>query len=292
VKKIIINLGICLLALLILQASARAQADEKLFQEAKILIFDEKWENAQAKLEELLEKYPNSPWFSQAVFYRAKCLEKRGGKKTEALKTYTSYLELKGLSLSFSEESERSIINLACDLYESGEKRYLQEAEKRLSSSSRVIRYYAATQLSYVSDKKVAAKAIPVLKEILEKERDEELRDRAKISLLRIDPDALKGLEEHRYEKEILVLKIRTYKEGKDIPSVKIDIPWALADLALKAISDKDKQIMKNEGYDFDRIIKELLENEGKILDFHDEESGTTIKIWIEKSKKNNGGIS
>lgn len=55
-----------------------------------------------------------------------------------------------------------------------------------------------------MSDKKVAAKAIPVLKEILEKEGDEELRDRAKISLLRIDPDALKGLEEHRYEKEIL----------------------------------------------------------------------------------------
>jgi hypothetical protein len=285
VKKIIINLGICLLALLILQASARAQADVKLLQEAKILIFDEKWENAQAKLEELLEKYPNSPWFSQAVFYKAKCLEKRGGKKVEALKAYTSYLELKDRSLSLGEESERSIINLACDLYESGEKRYLQEVEKRLSSSNKVIRYYAATQLSYVNDKKVAAKAIPVLKEILDKESDEELRDRAKISLLRIDPDALKGIKEQRYEKEILVLKIRIYKEGKNIPTVKIDIPWALADLALKAISDRDKQIMKNEGYDFDRIIKELLENEGKIFDFHDEESGTTIKIWIEKSK-------
>jgi len=202
------------------------------------------------------------------------------------LQTYTSYLELKDRSLSLSEESERSIINLACDLYESGEKRYLQEVEKRLSSSTRVIRYYAATQLSYVSDKKVAAKAIPVLKEILEKERDEELRDRAKISLLRIDPDALKGLEEHRYEKEILVLKIRIYKEGKDIPSVKIDIPWALADLALRAMSDTDKQIIKKEGYDFDRVIKELLEDEGKIFEFHSEESGATIKIWIEKSKK------
>lgn len=289
-KKITINLGICLLSLLILQANARAQADEKLFQEAKILIFDKKWENAQAKLEELLEKYPKSPWLSQAVFYRAKCLEERGEKKAEALQAYTSYLELKERSISLSEESERSIINLACDLYEKGEKPYLQEVEKRLSSSNTVIRYYAAIKLSYVNDKKIAAKAIPVLKEILEKERDEELRDRAKISLLKIDPDALKDLEEQRYEKGILVLKIRIYKEGKDIPTVKIDIPWALADLALKAISDRDKQIMKKEGYDFDRIIKELLENEGKILDFRDEESGTTIKIWIERSK-NNGGV-
>lgn len=290
-KKITINLGICLLCLLILQANARAQADEKLFQEAKILIFDKKWENAQAKLEELLEKYPKSPWLSQAVFYRAKCLEERGEKKAQALQAYTSYLELKERSLSLSEESERSIINLACDLYEKGEKPYLQEVEKRLSSSNMVIRYYAAIKLSYVSDKKIAAKAIPVLKEILAKERDEELRDRAKISLLRIDPDALKDLEEQRYEKGILVLKIRIYKEGKDIPTVKIDIPWALADLALKAISDRDKQIMRKEGYDFDRIIKELLENEGKIFDFHDEESGTTIKIWIERSKSNGGAL-
>lgn len=80
-------------------------------------------------------------------------------------------------------------------------------------------------------------------------------------------------------------MKIRIYKEGKDIPSVKIDIPWALADLALRAMSDRDKQIMKKEGYDFDRVIKELLEDEGKIFEFHSEESGATIKIWIEKSK-------
>jgi len=286
VKKIIINLGICLLALLILQASARAQADEKLFQEAKILIFDEKWENAQAKLEELLEKYPNSPWFSQAVFYRAKCLEEQGGKEIEALKAYTNYLQLKDLSPSLSEESERSIINLACELYEKGKKFYLTEVEQRLSSSNSVIRYYAAIKLSYVDDKKIAAKAIPVLKEILEKETDNELRDRAKIALLRVDPDALKAPEKERYEKGILVLKIRIFKEGKSTPSVIIDIPWALADLALRSFSDSDKQIMKKEGYDFNRIIKELLENEGKIFDFHDEEEGTTIKIWIERVKK------
>jgi hypothetical protein len=292
VKKIIINFGILLLAFLLLQASAQAQQDEKLFQEAKILIFDKKWENAQAKLEELLEKYPKSPWFSQAVFYRAKCLEELGGKEVETLQAYMSYLELKDRSLSLSEESERAIINLAFDLYESGEKPYLQEMEKRLSSSNRVIRYYAAIKLSYVSDKKIATRAVPVLKEILEKERDEELRDRAKISLLKIDPDALKGFEEGRHDKEVSILKIRIFKEGKDIPSVQIDIPWALADLALRAFSDTDKQVMKKEGYDLDRILKELSEYEGKIVEIHDEESRTLIKIWIEKSKKNNGGIS
>jgi len=279
VKKIIINLGILLLSFLLLQASVQAQQDEKIFQEAKILIFDKKWEAAQAKLEEVLEKYPNSPLFSQAVFYRAKCLEEQGGKELEALKAYKNYLELKDRSTSLAEEAEISIIDLSLKLYESGQRSYLEELEKRLSSSNRVIRYYAAFQLSYAKDKKVAAKGIPVLKEIIEKERGDELRDKAKIALLRIDPNSLKGLEEERYEAKTKILKIRVYEHGKE--TVKIDIPWALADLALRAISERNRTMMKESGYDLDRIMKELSEFKGNFITIEGE-NGTVIKIWIE----------
>ena len=67
-RKVIINLGIFLLASMLLQAYAQVKPDEKLFREAKILIFDKEWKEAQGKLEELLENYPKSPWFSQAIF--------------------------------------------------------------------------------------------------------------------------------------------------------------------------------------------------------------------------------
>lgn len=278
-RKIIINIGILLLASLLLQAYAQTQPDEKLFHEAKILIFDNEWKSAQERLEELLENYPDSPWFSQALFYRAKCLKEQKGKELEALDAYQNYIKRKDRSESLTEESERSIIDLAFDLYKRGKKAYLREVEKRLSSRNKVIKYYAAIKLSYVKEKKVAARGIPVLKEIMRKERDDDLRDRAKIALLRIDPDALKDFEEQRDERRVKILKIRVWNKGEKEPRFKINIPWALADLALGAVSEEEKALMRAQGYDLDRIIREL-EKIGEIITIEGED--TIIKIWID----------
>ncbi|TET69301.1 MAG: hypothetical protein E3J44_08335 [Candidatus Aminicenantes bacterium] len=278
-RKVIINIGILLLASLLLQAYAQAQPDEKLFQEAKILIFDKEWKDAQEKLEELLEKYPDSAWYSQAVFYRAKCLEERKGKELEALKAYRDYIKRKNRSKSLTEDSELSIIGLAYELYKEGKRSYLSEIEKRLSSSNRVVRYFAAIRLSQVEEKKVASRAVPVLKEIIEKEKDDELRDRAKIALLRVDPGVLKDLEEERSVRGARLLKIRVWKDGE--LTLKINIPWALADLALGSIEEEEKASLKKEGYDLDTIMKTLAEG-GTIIYIEDKEEGTIIKIWIE----------
>ncbi|MBA7634539.1 hypothetical protein ES703_42125 [subsurface metagenome] len=278
-RKVIINIGILLLASLLLQAYAQAQPDEKLFQEAKILIFDKEWKDAQEKLEELLEKYPDSAWYSQAVFYRAKCLEERKGKELEALKAYRDYIKRKDQSKSLTEDSELSIIGLAYELYKEGKRSYLTEIEKRLSSSNRVVRYFAAIRLSQVEEKKVASRAVPVLREIIEKEKDDELRDRAKIALLRVDPGVLKDLEEERSVRGARLLKIRVWKDGE--LTLKINIPWALADLALRSIEEEEKAALKKEGYDLDTITKTLIEA-GEIIYIEDKEEGTIIKIWIE----------
>lgn len=278
-RKVIINIGILLLASLLLQTYAQAQPDEKLFQEAKILIFDKEWKDAQEKLEELLEKYPDSAWYSQAVFYRAKCLEERKGKELEALKAYRDYIKRKNRSKSLTEDSELSIIGLAYELYKEGKKSYLSEIEKRLSSSNRVVRYFAAIRLSQVEEKKVASRAVPVLMEIIEKEKDDELRDRAKIALLRVDPGVLKDLEEERPVRGARLLKIRVWKDGE--LTLKINIPWALADLALRSIEEEEKAALKKEGYDLDTITQTLIEA-GEIIYIEDKEEGTIIKIWIE----------
>jgi hypothetical protein len=278
-RKIIINIGILLLASLLLQTYAQAQPDEKLFQEAKILIFDKEWKDAQEKLEELLKKYPDSAWYSQAVFYRAKCLEERKGKELEALKTYRDYIKRKNRSKSLTEDSELSIIGLAYELYKDGKRSYLAEIEKRLSSSNRVVRYFAAIKLSQVKEKKVASRAVPVLKEIIKKEKDDELRDRAKIALLRVDPGVLKDLEEERSVRGARLLKIRVWKDGE--LTLKINIPWALADLALGSIKEEEKASLKKEGYDLDTIMKTLAEA-GEIIHIENKKEGTIIKIWIE----------
>ena len=278
-RKVIINIGILLLASLLLQAYAQAQPDERLFQEAKVLIFDKEWKEAQEKLEDLLEKYPDSPWYSQAVFYRAKCLEERKGKELEALKAYRDYIKRKDRNKSLTEDSELSIIGLAYELYKDGKKSYLTEIEKRLSSSNRVVRYLAAIRLSQVEEKKVAARAVPVLKEIIKKEKDDELRDRAKIALLRVDPGVLKDLEEERPARKARLLKIRVWKDGE--LTLRINIPWALADLALGSIEEEEKAALKKEGYDLDTITKTLIEA-GEIIYIENKEEGTIIKIWID----------
>lgn len=279
-KRVTIYLGLILLASLFLQVYAGMQPDEELFYEARILFLDMKWKKAQKKLDELLEKYPNSRWFSRALYWKAKCLQEQEGKELEALDTYKSYARRNDRTKILIEEAEVAIIDLASKLYNKGKRSYLKEIEKRLSHSNRVIKYYAAFELSYVKDKRVAAKAVPVLKKILENESDDRLRDKAKIALLRIDPGALKDFEEKRYERKIAVLKIRIYKKGQTKPEVKINIPWALADLALRAISEENKIMINEGGYDLDRIRKELLEYRGEIIRFEDED--TIIEIWID----------
>lgn len=278
-KKSIVCLGALLLASFLLQAYAQAQPDEKLFQDAKILIFDKEWKKAQEKLEELIEEYPDSAWVSQAVFYRAKCLKEQGDRDLEALKAYQDFIKRKDRSRSLTEDAETEIIDLAFELYRKGRKSYISEIENRLSSPSRTVRYFAAIKLSQVKERRTASKAVPVLKEIIEKEKDDELRDRAKIALLRIDPDALKDVEEQRRETKALIVNIRVWKQGK--LTLKVNIPWALFDLVLGAVSEEEKDLMEREGYDIDRMRKILMEL-GEPVTIEDPEEGLVIKIWIE----------
>ncbi len=278
-KKTVLYIGIFLLAAFVLQAFARFQPDEELFMEAKILIFDKEWIKAQEKLEQLIDEYPDSPWTSQAVFYRAKCLKEQRGKERDALEAYQAYLERKDRSKSLAEDAETEIIDLSFVLYQKGRRSYLSEIEKRLSSPNRVVRYFAAIRLSQVEEKKIAAQAVPVLEEIVKKEKDNELRDRAKIALLRINPDALKDLEDEMPERRALLLKIRVWKNGK--LTLKINIPWALADVVFGSMSEEEKEELRKEGYDLDTITKTLME-EGGIIEIENPEEGTVIKIWIE----------
>lgn len=279
-KKTTVRLGLILLACLVFQTSAWSQSDENLFREAKVFLFDKKWVKAQEKLEELLSKYPDSPLFSQALFYKGRCLEEQDGQEREAVEVYERYTLRRDRTASLAEEAEVSIIDLAYKLYGRGKKSALDKIETRLYRQSRVVKYYAAVKLSYVKDKKRANKAVPVLKEILKAEKDEELRDRAKIALLRIDPKSLQDFEEQRYERKARVFHLRVQNRGKKEPEVAINIPWALADLALSSIPEKERQEMREEGYDIDKIIRELTEYQGKIVEIKTKTS--IIKIWID----------
>jgi len=283
VKKITIGVVFVFLCAVLLQASPWTQKDERLFREAKILIFDEAWEEALEKLEELLEDYPDSSLFAKSLFYKATCLKELGGNEVESLQAYKEYLRINGQNSSLTEEAETSIIDLALLLFEKGRAFYLREVEDRLLSEINVIRYYAAFEMSYIENKDIAVRAVPILQRVLQEEKDERLRDRAKIALLRIDPEIVKDLEEEEpREFNVRVLKFSVHKIGKKEPEFFISIPWSLADLIFSIIPEQSRNSMKKQGVDIDRIVADLTKLKGKVFEIRDDEEGIVIKIWLE----------
>jgi hypothetical protein len=274
--------GLAVLALL-LPAAGQPRTEDRLFQEAKVLLFDEQWEPALEKLEAVLAAGPSGPLASQALFYQAKCLSRLGGREPEAVVVFKEYLASGDRNPNLTEEAEVTLIDLSYELYAKGNRSYLREIEKRLDGPSRVSRYYAAFKLSYAKDKAVAAKSLPVLKSILASEKDQELRDRAKIALLRVDPRALEGVQalaDRSEDSAPRLLRVEITEDGKK--KINVSIPWALADLAIQAIPEREKQIMRQKGYDLARIMRDLEKTKSSIIEISEDEGRTFIKIWID----------
>ncbi len=265
-----------------LAVSAQVRPEDKLFQEAKLLLFDEKWEPALGKLETLLGGNPPASLAAQALFYKGKCLSRLEGREPEAVSVFKDYLKLPDRNPNLAEEAEVTVIDLAYGLYVKGNRSYLREIESRLENPNRVVRYYAAFKLSYARDRSVAVKSLPVLKSILSAENDSELRDRAKIALMRVDPQALKSAQAETSEgsSRPRLLRLEIMEEGRN--KVSLSIPWALADLAIQAIPEKEKQVLRQKGYDLERILRELENVKSSIIEIKDDESRTRIKLWID----------
>ncbi len=270
------------LCAVLLQASFWTQKENRLFREARILIFDEEWEKALEKLEELIENYPDSALFTKAVFNKAICLKELDGNEVEALQTYKEYLRINGRDRNLTEEAETSIIDLALQLFEKGRAFYLREVEDRLLSEYSAIRYYAAFEMSYIEDKDIAVRAVPVLQRILQEENDERLKDRAMICLLRIDPEFVEDLEEEESpEFNVRVLNFSVHKIENMEQIFFIGIPWSLADLIFSIIPEQSRNSMKKQGVDIDRIVADLTKLKGKVFEIKDDEEGIVIKIWL-----------
>jgi len=281
-KKLTVLIGLFVVLSMGSGLYAQTTPDESLFREAKLLVYDKSWAAALIKLDDLREKFPDSPFAGQALFYKGECLSGLGGRERDALRAYKDYIRLADAKASLVEESEGSIIDLAFGLYEKGDAPAIGDIERRLGHDNKVVRYYAAYKLSLVSDKKAAAKAVPVLMKIVESEKDPELLDRARIALLRVSPESLKSSEDKKPSPgSPRVLKIRIWDKGSKEPVFSLNIPWALADLALGALDEDDRAELRKKGYDLNKIVNELAKSKESILRIAGDD-GSVIEIWIE----------
>ncbi len=262
-------------------AAAQSTAEDRDFQEIKLLVFDENWAEALSRLDAFLIRNPTDSRSVPALYYRAKCLEETGGRDEDALRAYKEYLSRGDRNKSLASDAEASIIDLAVKLYERGDRSFLPEIEERLTHPEKDVRYFAAIRLSAIKEKKAAAKSVPVLKKMLAEETDTELRDRAKIALLRVEPEALAVTTDRNTDRKIRLFHIQIFDERTKKAELSLNLPWALADLALAGMSENDRAMLRGRGYDIDRILKEL-KSGGNILEIKDEKEGKSIKIWID----------
>lgn len=272
-KKIIL----AFLLLWVWTVAVAAEAGLEPFEKAKVLIFDKQWAAALKLLDEVIAGRPENRYYAAALFYRGKCQEELGAKK-QALESYERYVGNSGGS-NLAEEARISIIDLADMLYRSGEKNYLQKILDLLNNENKVVSFYAAFKLSYLPDRKLAARALPVLQAILDKEKDEELRDRAKIAVMRIDPARLREMDRQNQKISGRMLRIRIFEKNNSQADVSLAIPLALADLALKSLSQEQKRSLQKQGYNLNEILARLTAKDMKI-EIKDNDS--EIKIWVE----------
>lgn len=244
--------------------------------EAKLLLFDQKWEQALKALDGYLAGDPERKDLAQALYFRASCL-KELNQLDDAVSVYRAFLDISE-NETLREEATIGIIDLSMKLADRGDVRARARLINMLARNERTIRYYAAFKLSYAKDKTLARRAVPVLRTILGSERDDELKERARLALLRIDPAILKSVPDPDRSGGLFRIVVLDKKTGES--KVSVTIPLALARLALSALPQEEKDRLAAEGYDLDTILKTMVES-GEVVRIEDEEA--TVRIWIEQ---------
>jgi tetratricopeptide (TPR) repeat protein len=272
-----------LLAACVLPATAWAQADAEALRQAKALFFDRQYKEARAAWQEVLDAGGSSD-APAALYWVARCSESLG-ESERALSEYGRYLAARPADRTLAEEAKTSRIALGVKLAKAGQPAQAKIAREGLTDPSRTVRYFAALQLASLGPQ-LGKPAVPVLQEILAKEKDEDLVERAKLALLRIDRSALPAAApappERPRGRAAAWVRIRIYEKGESKPNVAINLPVALADLVFKALPDEAIADLRKEGYDA-RSFWEALRKTGpaEILTVEGKD-GERIQVWLE----------
>lgn len=261
------------------RAAGPGAGDPEKLRTAKALFFDRKYAEARKAWQDILAASSGGQ-ADQAAYWIARSSENLG-ESERSLKEYADFLARKPQDKALAEEARTGRIGLAAKLYKAGNRQHLPLLETALTDSSRTVRYFAALQLAGLGPE-VGKQAVPVLTRILEEEKDDDLRERAKLALLRLDPHSLSRLAPRAGAAGSRFVRLRIYERGKTEPTVSLNFPLVLAEMLFKSLPDDAKRDLKREGYDADNFferLKKLPPTEILTIEGDDKER---IQIWIE----------
>jgi hypothetical protein len=265
-------------------ATAQPDKDQVLMNDGKVFIFDKKWDEAHATFQRLAELYPKSPLVPQAYYYSARCRQFQG-RQEEALKAYEQFLQRFPNEPFLPAEARNAVVELAASLLEKGNPAYRDRLLSSLSHPDQDVRYFAALRCSRMKDRTITSMAVPVLKEIVSKEPTPELADRARIALLRLEPEAMpppaSDSKKRTARGDDRLFHLVVQRKGAAQPLIELNIPISLAQMAVSALDESARREMRRKGIDVDNIWEELKRlGPTNILTFRDGEN--LIKLWIE----------
>ncbi len=127
---------------------------------------------------------------------------------------------------------------------------------------------------------------MPVLKEILAQEKDEDLVERAKLALLRVDPAALTQATAspapRRPARQATWIRVRIYEKGSSRASVSINLPVGLAELLFKSLPDDARAELRRKGYDAGSFWERLKQTGPADILTIEGDAGQRVQVWIE----------
>jgi tetratricopeptide (TPR) repeat protein len=276
--------GLLALAFAAASAALLAQGDPEGLRNAKALFFDRKYAEARAAWQQVLTSARGAD-ADTAAFWVARASEQLG-EHERAYKEYEAFLARKPANRTLAEEARTNRVGLAARLYKDGKKQYLPVLHGALADPSKTVRYYAALQ-SCGLGAEAGKPALPLLKSMVQTESDEDLVQRAKLCLLRLDPQALSSVPASTAPPRAgeggraRMLKVRISEHGQR--KVSVEVPLALAEIVFKSLPEEAKRELRKKGYgDPEHFWEELMKlGPTKVIDVEGDE-GENIQIWIE----------
>jgi hypothetical protein len=262
---------------------APASADAGPAGRAKELYFDRKYAEAREAWRAVLAQAKGAD-ADVAAYWIARSSENLG-ENERAFREYAEFLARNPADRSLAEEARTSRVSLAAKLYKAGQRQHLSVLEAALKDPSRTVRYFAALQLAGLG-REPGRQAVPVLCHIVAEEKDEDLVERAKLALIRVDPSCLSHTSEETAPAAgaggARWFKIRIFEAGRAEPTVSVNLPVALAELAFKSLPEDARRELRKKGYDADNIWEQLRKlPRAEIVDIRGE-NHERIQIWIE----------
>jgi hypothetical protein len=268
-------------ALLLVACAPAARGQQDALRNGKELFFDRKYAEARQAWQTVSRQ--GGPDAVAATYWVARCSESLG-EYERALGEYGKYLGARPTDRTLAEEARTSRVGLAARLYKAGAKQHLPILTDALNDPARTVRYFAALQLSQLGP--AGRPAVPVLKKIVADEKDEDLVERAKLGLLRLEPGALAAVPSPPAaaagRPAAGWIRVRIYEKGGAKPKVSVNLPVALAEMVFKSLPDSAKGELKLKGYDADNFwdrLKKLGPSEIITIEGDD---GERVQIWLE----------